>query len=102
MPARRAGRWRAAPRARPGGRRPARASAPPPPPDLPPGSWRRDRSPPLPCAGGFPQELARDHHLLDLVRPLADLGQLRVAQVALHVELARVAVAAVDLHGGVA
>src|SRR5271156_6593949 len=48
------------------------------------------------------QELARDHHLLDLVGPLADLGQLGVAQVALDVELAGVAVAAVDLHGGVA
>src|SRR5450631_325712 len=48
------------------------------------------------------QELARDHHLLDLVGPLADLGELGVTQVALDVELARVAVAAVDLDGRVA
>src|SRR5262245_27551434 len=48
------------------------------------------------------EDLARDHHLLDLVGPLADLGQLGVAQVALDVELARVAVSPVDLHGGVA
>src|SRR5579871_1193765 len=48
------------------------------------------------------EELAGDDHLLDLVRALADLAELGVAHVALDVELARVAVTAVDLHGGVA
>ena len=74
-----------------------------------PASTARDRGS---CAWSSPhrrqapaallQDLARDDHLLHLVGALADLGQLGVAQVALDVELARVAVAAVDLDGGVA
>src|SRR3712207_8938909 len=41
--------------------------------------------------------ISRDHEPLDLARPLVDLGDLRVAVVALDGELLRVAVAAQDL-----
>ena len=44
-----------------------------------------------------PEDLARDHEPLDLARALVDLGDLRVAVVALDRELLRVAVAAEDL-----
>src|SRR5947208_12796135 len=44
-----------------------------------------------------PEDRARDHEPLDLARPLVDLGDLRVAVVALDRELLRVAVAAEDL-----
>jgi len=40
--------------------------------------------------------VTRDDHALHLARALADLADLRVAQVTLDRELARVAVAAVD------
>src|SRR5258705_13893549 len=43
------------------------------------------------------EDRARDHEPLDLARPLVDLGDLRVAVVALDRELLRVAVAAEDL-----
>src|SRR5579872_3555434 len=46
--------------------------------------------------GGL-QNLPRDDEPLDLTRPLVDLGDLRVAVVALDRELLRVAVAAEDL-----
>src|SRR5437868_9641415 len=42
---------------------------------------------------GQPEDLARDHEPLDLARALVDLGDLRVAVVALDRELLRVAVA---------
>src|SRR5512143_1525022 len=45
------------------------------------------------------QEVAGDHHPLHLARPLADLAELGVAEVALHRVVAGVAVAAVDLDG---
>src|SRR5919109_5325225 len=51
----------------------------------------RERLPPQ------PEDRARDHEPLDLARPLVDLGDLRVAVVALDRELLRVAVAAEDL-----
>src|SRR5881628_875000 len=44
-------------------------------------------------------QLAGDHHALDLVGALVDLGDLCVAHEALDGILARVAVAAEDLHG---
>src|SRR5882672_5661750 len=44
------------------------------------------------------EELARDHDPLDLRGALVDLGDLGVPEVALHGELARVAVATVHLH----
>src|ERR671933_2282513 len=43
------------------------------------------------------EDVARDHEPLDLARALVDLGDLRVAVVALGGELLRVAVAAEDL-----
>src|SRR6188508_19797 len=43
------------------------------------------------------EEVASDHHALDLAGSLTDLGQLRVAQVALDAVLGDVAVPAVDL-----
>src|SRR4051794_26610917 len=43
------------------------------------------------------EDRARDHEALDLARSLVDLGDLRVAVVALDGELLRVAVAAEDL-----
>src|SRR5919109_3312527 len=51
----------------------------------------RERLPPQ------PEDRARDHEPLDLARPLVDLGDLRVAVVALDRELLRVPVAAEDL-----
>src|SRR5579883_984560 len=48
------------------------------------------------------EQVARDHQPLDLVRALADLAQLGVAERALDGEVAGVAVAAVDLDRGVA
>src|SRR3954453_17343109 len=48
-------------------------------------------------AGGVAQQRARDHEALDLARALVDLGDLRVAVVALGRELLRVAVAAEHL-----
>src|SRR5207247_2030619 len=48
------------------------------------------------------RQLARDDQALHLVRALANLAQARIAKVALHRKLARVAVAAVNLDGGVA
>src|SRR5438132_10399734 len=45
------------------------------------------------------EELRRDHHLLNLGRAYVDLGDARVSPVALDVELAQVAVAAVNLNG---
>ena len=53
--------------------------------------------PPNEAPGSAGQQVLRDDHALNFARPLADLAELRVAQVALDVELARVAVAAVDL-----
>src|SRR5438270_1866620 len=52
--------------------------------------------------GSAAKQLPRDHHALHLVGPLADLAQLAVAQRALDGKLARVAVAAVDLHRAIA
>src|SRR5579862_6782113 len=52
--------------------------------------------------GSAAKQLPRDHHALDLVRALADLAQLAVTQRALDGKLARVAVAAVDLHRAIA
>ena len=46
------------------------------------------------------QAAPRDDEPLDLARPLSDLGQLGVAQVALDRVLGHVAVAAVDLDRG--
>src|SRR6185312_17124850 len=43
------------------------------------------------------EEVARDDHALDLARAFADFADLRVAEVTLDGELARVAVTAVDL-----
>ena len=43
------------------------------------------------------EDVLRDDHALHFARALADLAELRVAEVPLDVELARVAVAAVDL-----
>src|SRR5438874_12003017 len=48
---------------------------------------------------GQAEDRAGDHEPLDLARPLVDLGDLRVAVVALHRKLLRVAVAAEDLDG---
>src|SRR3954464_13037111 len=45
------------------------------------------------------EEVARDHHALDLAGPLPDLADLGVAHHALHRVIAGVAVAAVNLHG---
>src|SRR5207245_1125230 len=45
--------------------------------------------------------LGRDHHLLDLGRPLVDLADARIAPVALDDELGQIAVAAVHLDGPV-
>src|SRR6185369_10736415 len=42
--------------------------------------------------------VARNHHALDLARAFIDLGDLRVAEVALERHLFRVPHAAVDLH----
>src|SRR4051794_37149137 len=53
----------------------------------------------LESAGQLSQEPARDDEPLDLGGPLVELGDLRVAVVALGRELARVAVAAEDLDG---
>src|SRR5437764_6905631 len=44
-----------------------------------------------------PEDGARDHEPLDLARPLVDLGDLRVAVVALDRKFLRVPVAAEDL-----
>ena len=77
--------------------------------------WTRSRSNPEPTTGRAAsaarparpsddaqvQQLASDHEPLDLARPLPDLGQLGVAQVALDLVLGDVAVAAVDLDRGV-
>src|SRR5215211_9465300 len=52
---------------------------------------------PILGAGGLAQQRAGDHEPLDLARALVDLGDLRVAVVALGRELLRVAVAAEDL-----
>src|SRR5438093_11640616 len=53
-----------------------------------------------PCRSCVPsQDLARDDELLDLRGALVDLRDLRVAEVALDLILARVAVPAVDLDG---
>ena len=60
---------------------------------------RRRRRKPLDDAQA--EDPAGDHEPLDLARPLADLGQLGVAQVALDLVLLDVAVAAVDLDRGV-
>src|SRR5439155_8185063 len=49
-------------------------------------------------AWGDSQHGARDHELLDLRGPLVDLGDLRVAEGALHLVLLHEAVAAVDLN----
>jgi hypothetical protein len=50
-----------------------------------------------PHPAGFAEQRAGDHEPLDLARALVDLGDLRVAVVALGGELLRVAVAAEDL-----
>src|SRR5436305_2284924 len=50
-----------------------------------------------PVACGLAQQRAGDHEPLDLARPLVDLGDLRVAVVALGGELLRIAVAAQHL-----
>src|SRR5216683_7759251 len=45
------------------------------------------------------EQCVGDDHALDLAGPLVDLGDARVAEVTLHVELLRVAHPAVDLDG---
>src|ERR1700688_2864022 len=50
-----------------------------------------------PRRSGLVEHPVGDHHLLDLAGALVDLGDTGVAEVALDVVLARVAVAAVDL-----
>ena len=50
----------------------------------------------LPSGSGA-EEVLCDDHALDLARAFADLAELGVAKVALHRELAGVAVAAMDL-----
>src|SRR5205085_10394043 len=55
-------------------------------PSEPPGSER------------LPEQRVRDDETLDLGRSFVDLGDARVAEVTLHVELLRVPHAAVDLH----
>src|SRR5260370_24929327 len=50
-----------------------------------------------PRRSGLVEHPVGDHHLLDLAGALVDLGNTGVAEVALDVVLARVAVAAVDL-----
>src|SRR5207249_9375101 len=47
------------------------------------------------------EDLSRDHEPLDLARSLADLRELRVAEISLDLVLLDVAVAAVDLDPGV-
>src|SRR4051812_47197953 len=55
--------------------------------------------PPSPSRDGSLQESIRDHQPLDLGRAFVDLGDPRVAEVPLDVELLRVAHPAVDLDG---
>ena len=70
------------------------SSIPPGPAAIPPSTPALARAGRRPSAG---EDVLRDDHALHLAGPFADLADLRVAQVALDVELAHVAVAAVDL-----